>query len=77
MPTALGQRLPNERRPKTGRNPADESRVSNVTHTPTFSNVKAGAAKKATAVRQRLGVVRIRSLRTMSSPALLWQQAAE
>lgn len=44
---------------------------------PTLTNVKARDAKKAGAVRQRLGVVRIRSLRTMSSPALVWQRAAE
>lgn len=57
--------------------PAGQFRVSNLTHTSTLSNAKAGAAKKARAVRQRLGVVRIRSLRTMSSLALLRQQAAE
>lgn len=50
-----------------GGSPTDEFRVSNLTHTSTLCNVKAGAAKKARAVRQRLGVVRIRSLRTMSS----------
>lgn len=49
----------------------DKIRVANITRTSTFTDVKAGAAKKARGVRQqrrrRLGVVRIRSLRTMSA----------
>lgn len=59
--------LLNQRQQNGERKPADEFIVANVTRTSTLTNVKAGAAKKARAGRQRLGVVRIRSLRTMSS----------
>lgn len=63
----LESRSPDERQTKR----RSEFRVSNESPTSTLTNVKAGAAMR------RLGVVPIRSLRTMSASALLWQRAAE